>query len=113
MLIVCLSLFCLVPVAAQNRAQDNSIAAKTANLQKIDGYFPLYWDASQGKLWLEISRFNTEVLYQTSLPAGIGSNPIGLDRGQLGGSYVVSFERVRAEGVDDAAELSLSRAQQR
>ncbi len=94
MLIVCLLLFCLIPVAAQNRAQDNSIAAKIANLQKIDGYFPLYWDAAQGKLWLEITRFNTEVLYQTSLPAGIGSNPIGLDRGQLGGSYVVSFERV-------------------
>ena len=34
------------------------------------------------------------MLYQTSLPAGIGSNPIGLDRGQLGGTYVVSFERI-------------------
>ncbi|MBI3426152.1 MAG: zinc-dependent metalloprotease [Acidobacteria bacterium] len=63
-------------------------------MQKIDGYLPLYWDAANGKLWLEIAQFNTEFLYQVSLPAGIGSNPIGLDRGQLGGTYVVAFERV-------------------
>ncbi len=55
---------------------------------------PLYWDAANGKLWLEITRFNSEFLYQVSLPAGIGSNPIGLDRGQLGGTYLVAFERV-------------------
>jgi hypothetical protein len=45
-------------------------------------------------MWMEISRFKTELLYQVSLPAGVGSNPIGLDRGQLGGTYVVYFERV-------------------
>ena len=79
---------------APNRSQDTSLAGKIANLQKIDGFVPLYWDAANGKLLLEISRFNTEFLYQVSLPAGVGSNPIGLDRGQLGGTYVVSFERV-------------------
>lgn len=72
----------------------STIAAKTANLQKIDGYVPIYWDATQGKMWMEISRFNTEMLYQTSLPAGVGSNDIGLDRGKLGSSQVVYFERV-------------------
>jgi hypothetical protein len=81
-------------VSAQEKATEKSIAAKTTGLQKIDGYLPLYWDAASGKMWLEIARFDTEILYQTSLPAGIGSNPIGLDRGQLGGTYVVSFERV-------------------
>lgn len=82
---------CLITANAQAPA---TISAKTANLQKIDGYVPLYWDAAQGKLWMEISRFNTELLYQTSLPAGIGSNPIGLDRGRLGSSHLVYFERV-------------------
>ncbi len=71
-----------------------TISAKTANLQKIDGYVPLYWDAAQGKMWMEISRFNTELLYQTTLPAGVGSNPIGLDRGKLGSSHLVYFERI-------------------
>src|SRR5262249_41681761 len=38
--------------------------------------------------------FDTEFLYLDSLPAGMGSNDIGLDRGQLGESRVVRFERV-------------------
>lgn len=88
--IILLTLLCSLAINAQTPP---TITAKTANLQKIDGYVPLYWDAAQGKLWMEISRFNTELLYQTSLPAGIGSNDIGLDRGRLGSSHVVYFER--------------------
>ncbi|HEX2639218.1 MAG TPA: zinc-dependent metalloprotease, partial [Pyrinomonadaceae bacterium] len=45
-------------------------------------------------MFLEITRFNREFLYQVSLPAGLGSNPVGLDRGQLGRTFVVYFERV-------------------
>jgi hypothetical protein len=89
-----LTLLCAMPIFAQNRNEVQTIAAKTAGLQKIDGYIPLYWDAGAGKMWMEITRFNAELLYQVSLPAGVGSNPIGLDRGQLGGTYVVYFERV-------------------
>jgi hypothetical protein len=43
---------------------------------------------------MEVGRFDQEILYQVSLPAGLGSNPVGLDRGQLGDSDVVKFERV-------------------
>ncbi|MEJ7700004.1 MAG: DUF5117 domain-containing protein [Pyrinomonadaceae bacterium] len=50
-------------------------------------------NAEDGKIYLEISRFNREFLYQVSLPTGVGSNPIGLDRGQLGDTKVVYFER--------------------
>src|SRR5438876_5022876 len=73
--------------------QTATIAEKTAGAQKLPGYFNLYWDARQGKLWLEIDKWGTEFLYQSSLPAGIGSNDIGLDRGQLGATRVVRFER--------------------
>src|SRR6267378_8032005 len=61
--------------------------------EKFAGYFPFYWDAKAGKMWLEIDKWNTEFLYVESLPAGIGSNDIGLDRGQLGTSSIVRFER--------------------
>ncbi|MFQ5743930.1 MAG: zinc-dependent metalloprotease [Acidobacteriota bacterium] len=71
-----------------------SIEEKTAVMEKMDGYFPLYWDEAAGKLWLEISRFDTEVLYISGLSSGLGSNDIGLDRGQLGGSRIVTFQRV-------------------
>lgn len=70
-----------------------TIAEKTAGAEEKPGYFNLYWDAKQGKLWLEIDKWRTEFLYQSSLPAGIGSNDIGLDRGQLGATRVVRFER--------------------
>jgi Met-zincin/Domain of unknown function (DUF5117) len=65
-----------------------------AALQRIDGYMPLYWDAAKGKLYLEIARLDQELLYQVSLASGVGSNPIGLDRGQLGPTAIVKFERV-------------------
>ncbi|HVF44825.1 MAG TPA: zinc-dependent metalloprotease [Pyrinomonadaceae bacterium] len=94
--ILLLSLLLLAPAAhapAQDRPAPKTFAQLTRGLQKLDGYFPLYYDAEQGKLLLEISRFDQEFLYQVSLPTGVGSNPLGLDRGQLGNGYVVRFER--------------------
>ena len=86
-------------LASMSAAQDAdkplpTISSKVEKLQKIDGYMPLYWQASAGKLFMEIGRFNQELLYQVSLPAGLGSNPVGLDRGQLGDSSIVTFERI-------------------
>jgi hypothetical protein len=85
-----------VSAGAQERLipAEKQIMARTVNLQKIDGYMPIYWDAASGKMLMEISRFQTEFLLQISLPTGVGSNPIGLDRGQLGRTHVVFFERV-------------------
>jgi hypothetical protein len=70
-----------------------SIAEKTAGAEKLAGYFNLYWDSKQGKLWLEVDKWDTEFLYQSGLSAGVGSNDIGLDRGQLGATRIVRFER--------------------
>src|SRR5437870_3741388 len=70
-----------------------TINEKVAGMQKFLGYFPFYWDAKAGKIWLEINRWNSEFLFVESLPAGIGSNDLGLDRGQLGQSHIVRFER--------------------
>jgi hypothetical protein len=74
-------------------AQSLSIAEKTKEAQKLAGYFNLYWDGKAGKLWLEIDKWDTEFLYQSSLSAGVGSNDIGLDRGQMGETRIVRFER--------------------
>ncbi|MCU1244762.1 MAG: Glutamyl- and glutaminyl-tRNA synthetase, partial [Acidobacteria bacterium] len=72
----------------------STLAAKTARMQKIDVFVPLYWDAENGKLLMELSRFGEEMIYQVSLPAGVGSNPIGLDRGELGATHIVRFDRI-------------------
>ena len=97
------TLICLLLLASglavngQPRTADSgrtpTITEKVAGMEKFPGYFPFYWDARAGKLWLEIDKWNTEFLYVESLPAGIGSNDIGLDRGQLGNSFVVRFDR--------------------
>ena len=71
-----------------------TIEERVAGMQKLDGYFPLYWDDRTGTLYLEIPRFDSPFLYTTGLAAGLGSNDIGLDRGQAGGGKIVSFERV-------------------
>jgi len=89
--LLCLPSICLA--AHPDASQTPTIAEKTAGAQKLPGYFNLYWDAKQGKLWLEIDKWSTEFLYQSGLPAGIGSNDIGLDRGQLGKTGIVRFER--------------------
>ena len=70
-----------------------SIVERTSGLQKLDGFFPLYWDERAGSLLLEIPRLDDDVLFATGLSAGLGSNDIGLDRGQEGGGRVVSFHR--------------------
>jgi len=79
--------------AAQSATPLPTISEKTTGIDKLPGYFNLYWDSKQGKLWLEIDKWGTEFLYQSGLPAGLGSNDIGLDRGQLGATRVVRFDR--------------------
>src|SRR5215831_5666750 len=75
-------------------SRTQTIEERTAGMQKLDGFFPLYWDSRSGTLWLEIPRFDTEVLYTTGLSAGLGSNDIGLDRGESGNGRIVVFQRV-------------------
>jgi Met-zincin/Domain of unknown function (DUF5117) len=70
-----------------------TIAEKTRGMQKLPGFLTDYWDVREGKIWLEIGEWNVPFLYIESLPNGVGSNDIGLDRGQPGETQVVHFER--------------------
>lgn len=83
---------CLLSVLAF--AQNPTIGEKTSGMKSYPGYFTFYWDAETGKIWLEIDKFDTEFLYVHSLPAGLGSNDVGLDRNQLGQTHIVKFFRV-------------------
>jgi len=71
-----------------------TISQKTAGMQLLPGYFNLYWDEGQGKLWVEVTRLGDEFLYQSGLAAGIGSNDIGMDRSAVGGTHIVRLERM-------------------
>jgi len=87
------------PAAAQRGggtpAEDlPSIADKTAGMEHMDGFLPLYWDADMGQLWMEIPQLDTEMVHFVGFGAGLGSNDLGLDRGALRGSRIVKFERI-------------------
>ena len=73
----------------QRPAALQSIDDRTSGMKKIDGYFPLHWDERTGSLFVEISRFDSDFLFSTGLSAGLGSNDIGLDRGQGGQGRIV------------------------
>ena len=58
---------------------------------KHEGYVTFYYDESTDKIFLQIENLHQEFLYVNSLSEGIGSNDIGLDRGQLGNTRIVKF----------------------
>ena len=90
----CILLLLLVCSYANAQQKFPTIEEKTAGLKKYEGYLNFYWDENAGKIWLEIDKLDSEILYQTSLPAGLGSNDIGLDRGLLGNTTIVKFSKI-------------------
>lgn len=80
-------------ISFQATAQLPTISEKTEGLTKTEGFFEYYYDESKDQLWLEIDKLDSEFIYVNALSAGIGSNDIGLDRGQLGDTRIVYFER--------------------
>lgn len=78
----------------------SSIASKTAGLEKRAGILTVWLDRKAGKVWLEVppakagSNVVGSYLYAEALRTGLGSNPVGLDRGQIGVFSVVNLRRV-------------------
>jgi hypothetical protein len=77
-----------------------SISSKTAGMERRDGLLPIWIDRKAGRVWLEVPApkpGSDEVgsyLYADTLRTGLGSNPVGLDRGQLGIAAVITLRRV-------------------
>jgi hypothetical protein len=71
-----------------------TLSQKIEGMERKDGLFPLDWDAKAGKLYLEIPKLDEDFLLLDQLHYGLGSNDVGLDRGQLGEGRVVHFSRV-------------------
>ncbi len=78
---------------SNNKKEDSSLSFLKGK-KKYEGFYNFYWEESTGKILLEIKEFDKKFLYVNSLAAGVGSNDLGLDRGQLGGERVVYFKKV-------------------
>jgi hypothetical protein len=83
-----------VLLAATNPEPAPTIRDRVKDMKTADGLFPTAWDAKTGHLFLTIRKFDQDFLLVTSLPYGLGSNDIGLDRGLLGAERIVHFTRV-------------------
>jgi len=73
-----------------------SVFAQNLDLSKftkMEGFIDFYLDEENGKIYLEIEDLEKEFLYVSSLTAGVGSNDLGLDRGQLGETRIVEFRK--------------------
>ncbi|MDY6926473.1 MAG: zinc-dependent metalloprotease [Pseudomonadota bacterium] len=78
---------------AVSPAWAETIASFTKDMQKQTGFIPVYYSSEDDKVYLQIEALDEPLLFQSSLPHGVGSNDIGLDRGQLGATRLVQFER--------------------
>ncbi len=86
--------FCCVFLSQAQAEEPQSYDEFIKDKQYQQGYFSFYLDDNTGKVFLEIKQFDEEFLFQSGLPHGVGSNDIGLDRGQLGDTRLVRFEKV-------------------
>jgi hypothetical protein len=84
-LTVSFSLLAAPPVLAE------TTAALTAKLQAQPGFLNAWRDVDKGRVLLSVTSLDTPFLLVTSLPAALGSNDVGLDRGQPGETKVVRF----------------------
>ena len=82
---------CLVLVAAC--ADEPPPASNAPEYTSIKGFVDLFWNEDDGRLLMKVDNFDDEFIYQASLARGLGSNDIGLDRGQLGDTRLVKFVR--------------------
>jgi hypothetical protein len=84
---------------AQNkrRKANKAAVAVSSTLKSYQGFFDFSYDQTNGQILLKVNRasqMKQSFLYINSLSAGIGSNDIGLDRGQLGNERVVHFTKM-------------------
>jgi hypothetical protein len=64
-----------------------------ANLITNHGFFNSFYSEKADKIYLEVTDPEASFIYVSALSEGIGSNDLGLDRGQLGATRIVKFKK--------------------
>jgi hypothetical protein len=86
--------------AKQPGSSLSTIAERTGSMRHMPGLLALDWDSKSGKLYLEVPLTanpdhteSAEYIFTHALPYGMGSNDVGLDRGQISDGAIVRFQR--------------------
>ncbi len=108
-LVSVLWLGCVGPVGADSGKEAETpaeveelptIAEKTRGFEKRQGFVTFYVDERSGKVWLEVPppkgsrREAMQLIYVHGLATGLGSNPVGLDRGQIDDAKLLVMRRL-------------------
>ncbi|MCC2605469.1 zinc-dependent metalloprotease [Planctobacterium marinum] len=86
------SLLALFVSLVQASSEELNFALLEKKEDLKSGYIDVWYDSSKDKTYLKVARTLGDFIYQTSLPHGLGSNDVGLDRGQLGHTRLVSLQ---------------------
>src|SRR5271170_5865974 len=70
----------------------SGLSAQT--MERREGFIPLLWDASQGKLLFELSQFNKDILFYTEIAKGSGSGSVGFEWAGEGEGGVIQFQHI-------------------
>jgi hypothetical protein len=87
------------------------VAEMTRGMQRSSGLFDLFLDPPSGRIYLllpaaDARGVNAECLYVEGLTSGLGSNPVGLDRGQIGRTRVVRMRTVGTKVLVEEENLA-------
>ena len=66
---------------------------QAAETEPQEGFIDLEWNEDKGRLYFVVDVFDAPFIYQSALARGVGSNDLGLDRGQLGATRIVRFQK--------------------
>ncbi len=86
-------LFSVIVAIGLTPAAEASDSLDLNAFERLDGFVDLYWDEDAGRVLIDVEELDEPFIYQSSMPRGVGSNDLGLDRGQLGLGRVVRFVR--------------------
>jgi hypothetical protein len=81
------------PAAAAEAPAPKSLADATRGLQSQPGFIDVWRDAGKGRVLLSVAELEQPFMLVSSLPYALGSNDVGLDRGQPGDMRMVHFEK--------------------
>lgn len=81
------------PAFADTPAAPKTMQEATRSLDLQRGFIDVWRDVDKGRVLLSVAALDKPFLLMVSLPFGLGSNDVGLDRGQQSEAKLVHFEK--------------------
>lgn len=110
-LILSVALIFTLSCSKNGNRSGNSFSDITKGLERQNGFFDLYIDKSGGKIYARLPKpdedgLSLRMIHANSLNAGLGSNPVGLDRGLTTGGQILAMRVIGGNVVAEAENWS-------